>query len=60
MMKRDRKLTAEQVREIKENPLPAKAIAPYFGVSPRTIRAIRTGETYKENDNDNRATHRTA
>lgn len=59
MIKRDRKLTAQQVREIKENPLPAVAIAHYFGVSPRTIRAIRTGETYQEKDNDNRTTHRT-
>ena len=59
MIKRDRKLTAEQVREIKENPLPAVAIAPYFNVSARTIRAIRTGQTYQEKDDDNRTTHRT-
>lgn len=44
---RNRKLTDEQVREIRNNRLGTLAIARYYGVSPKTIRSVRSGEYYK-------------
>lgn len=46
-MHRDRKLTDEQVREIRGNQLISTALAKYYGVSPKVIRDIRSGRHYK-------------
>jgi hypothetical protein len=44
---RARKLTDEQVREIRANPLPAPALAPYYGVNQKVIWSIRRGDSYQ-------------
>lgn len=46
-MHRDRKLTDEQVREIRSNQLISTALAKYYGVSSKVIRDVRSGRHYK-------------
>lgn len=41
------KVTAEQIRLIRESELPSLQIAPHFGVDPSTIRKIRRGVTWR-------------
>ncbi len=45
--KRARKLTDEQVREIRVNPIPGPVLAQYYGVTQKVIYAIRKRETYQ-------------
>ena len=47
-MRPNRKLTDEQVREIRNNPLPPLPLAKHDGVSSKTIRAIKNREYYKD------------
>jgi hypothetical protein len=44
---RARKLTDDQVREIRVNPIPGPALAKHYGVTPKVIYSIRKGETYQ-------------
>lgn len=46
-MSAQRKLTDQQAQEIRDNPLPPLPLAKFYGVAPKTIRQIRTGEIYK-------------
>lgn len=59
MTKRDRKLTDEQVREIRSNPVGTRAMARHYGVSPKTIRSVRSGEVYRFVGNYDSATQST-
>jgi hypothetical protein len=45
--KRARKLSDEDVREIRVNPIPGPVLAQHYGVSQKVIYSIRNGETYK-------------
>jgi hypothetical protein len=47
-MKPKRRLTDEQIREIRNNPLPSPVMSKHYGVAPKTIRQIRTREIYKD------------
>jgi len=44
---RARKLTDEDVREIRVNPIPGPALAKHYGVTPKVIYAIRKGDSYQ-------------
>ena len=44
---RARKLTDEQVREIRVNPIPGPVLAKHYGVTPKVIYSIRKGESYQ-------------
>jgi len=44
---RARKLTDEQVREIRVNPIPGPVLAQHYGVTPKMIYAIRKGASYQ-------------
>ena len=46
-LQRARKLTEEQVREIRENEILSTALAKHYGVSAKVIRDIRSGRHYK-------------
>jgi hypothetical protein len=43
---RNRKLTDDQVREIRVNPIPGPTLAKHYGVTAKTIYSIRKGEAY--------------
>lgn len=43
----NRKLTSQQVREIRDSSEAVKAAARRYGVSPKTIRNIRNGSRYR-------------
>ena len=43
-----RKLTAEQVREIRKDPRSARKLASVYGVDKSTIARARSGEFYAE------------
>jgi hypothetical protein len=45
--KRARKLTDEQVREIRVNPIPGPVLAQHYGVTQKVIWSIRNGESYQ-------------
>jgi hypothetical protein len=45
--KRARKLSDDDVREIRVNPIPGPVLAKYYGVSDTVIYAIRKGESYQ-------------
>jgi hypothetical protein len=45
--KRARKLSDDDVREIRRNPIPVTALAKYYGINQKVILVIRKGETYK-------------
>ncbi len=45
---RRRKLTPEQIAEIRNNPLNPSALARHYGVDRKTIWYIQKGYTYKE------------
>lgn len=45
--KRARKLTDEQVREIRSNPIAGPVLAKHYGVTQKVIWSIRNGESYK-------------
>ena len=44
---RARKLTDDQVREIRVNPVASKLLAKYYGVTQKVIISIRKGESYQ-------------
>jgi hypothetical protein len=44
---RARKLTDDDVREIRSNPIPGPVLAKHYGVTPKVIRNIRKGESYQ-------------
>jgi len=44
---RARKLTEEQVHQIRESIMPSPIVAKLFNVSPKTVRSVRNGEIYK-------------
>jgi hypothetical protein len=44
---RARKLTDDQVREIRGNPVAAPVMAKHYGVTYKVIWSIRKGETYQ-------------
>jgi len=44
---RARKLTDDQVREIRKNPISGPALAKHYGVSHKVIADIRQGFTYR-------------
>ena len=44
---RNRKLTDDQVREIRVNPIPGPVLAKHYGVTPKVIYSIRKGESYQ-------------
>ena len=45
--KRARKLTDEDVREIRSNPIPGPVLAKHYGVTQKVIYSIRKGESYQ-------------
>ena len=45
--KRARKLTDDQVREIRVNPIPGPVLAKHYGVSHKVIADIRQGYSYR-------------
>ena len=57
-MHRERKLTEEQVRQIRSNQLLSTVLAKHYGVSPKVIRDVRSGRHYKhvtnQENNDER------
>ena len=44
---RARKLTDEQVREIRSNPISGPALAKHYGVMQKVIWSIRHGQSYQ-------------
>lgn len=42
-----RKLTDEQVQEIRKSPMKATVLAAHYGVARKTIWSIRNGQTYR-------------
>jgi hypothetical protein len=44
---RARKLTDDDVREIRSNPVASIVLAKHFGVAPKVITSIRKGDTYQ-------------
>jgi hypothetical protein len=44
---RARKLTDEQVREIRSNPISGPVLAQHYGVTQKVIWSIRKGESYQ-------------
>jgi hypothetical protein len=44
---RNRKLTDDQVREIRSNPVASIVLAKHYGVTPKVITSIRKGESYQ-------------
>ena len=44
---RARKLTDDQVREIRVNPVASIVLAKHYGVAQKVITSIRKGETYQ-------------
>ena len=42
-----RKLTDEQVEEIRKSPMQATVLAKHYGVARKTIWSIRNGQTYR-------------
>jgi hypothetical protein len=44
---RARKLTDDQVREIRVNPIPGLVLAKHYGVTQKVIYSIRKGESYQ-------------
>jgi hypothetical protein len=44
---RARKLTDDDVREIRVNSIPGPVLAQHYGVTPKVIYAIRKGESYQ-------------
>jgi hypothetical protein len=44
---RNRKLTDDQVREIRANPIPGTVLAKHYGVTYKVIYSIRNGDSYK-------------
>jgi hypothetical protein len=47
LSKRARKLTDEDVREIRVNPVPGPVLAKHYGVTPKVIYSIRKGDSYQ-------------
>lgn len=45
---RRRKLTPEQIAEIRDNPVGLSVLAKHYGVDRKTIWYIKNGYTYKE------------
>jgi hypothetical protein len=45
--KRARKLSDDDVREIRSNPIPGPVLAKHYGVSHKVIADIRKGESYQ-------------
>ena len=43
-----RKLTADQVRHIRQSALKGVALAGMYGVDPSTVHSLRRGETYRD------------
>ena len=50
--KRARKLTDEQVREIRSNPISAPVLAKHYGVTQKVIWSVRHGESYQHVRNE--------
>jgi hypothetical protein len=44
---RARKLTDDDVREIRVNPIPGPMLAQYYGVTQKVIYSIRKGDSYQ-------------
>jgi hypothetical protein len=44
---RARKLTDDDVREIRVNPIPGPVLAKHYGVTYKVIWSIRNGESYQ-------------
>jgi hypothetical protein len=44
---RARKLSDDDVREIRVNPIPGPVLAKHYGVTPKVIRNIRKGDSYQ-------------
>jgi hypothetical protein len=44
---RNRKLTDEDVREIRSNPVASIVLAKHYGVAQKVITSVRKGETYQ-------------
>ncbi len=44
---RARKLTDDQVREIRSNPISGPELAKHYGVTQKVIWSIRNGESYQ-------------
>jgi hypothetical protein len=44
---RARKLSDDQVREIRSNPIPGPVLAKHYGVTQKVIWRIRNGESYQ-------------
>lgn len=42
-----RKLSADQVEEIRKSPMQATVLAKHYGVARKTIWSIRNGQTYR-------------
>jgi hypothetical protein len=45
--KRARKLSDDDVREIRVNPIPGPVLAQHYGVTQKVIWSIRNGESYQ-------------
>jgi hypothetical protein len=45
--KRARKLTDDQVREIRSNPVASIVLAKHYGVAQKVITSVRKGESYQ-------------
>ena len=45
--KRARKLSDDDVREIRVNPIPGPVLAQHYNVTQKVILSIRKGDTYK-------------
>jgi len=45
--KRARKLSDDDVREIRRNPIPGPVLAQHYGVTPKVIWSIRNDESYQ-------------
>jgi hypothetical protein len=44
---RARKLTDDDVREIRVNPIPGPVLAQHYGVTQKVIYSIRKGDSYQ-------------
>ncbi len=44
---RNRKLTDDQVREIRVNPVASIVLAKHYGVAQKVITSVRKGESYQ-------------
>jgi len=51
---RNRKLTDDQVREIRVNPVASIVLAKHYGVAPKVITSVRKGESYQHVKGDAR------